>query len=235
MQFFQNNNNFRNFEQIIKESASGIQALGVIESPGKVLKANLNYALLASGITSPIEVAKPKFNSNSVARIIARRQKQNTIEEGTIFEFEVYFKPNQKVFNESLYEAQFQRVIEMAATYGGAVITVEGHSDPMGYLRKKKAGEVVYVLNQIKQSAKNLSMTRAQEVRNAILAYGLSKKAVMDTSQFAVIGHGIANPKTSICGVDPCAPKTKDEWLSNMRVVFRIIQLEAEEDVFMPL
>lgn len=235
MQFFQNDNNFRNFEQIVKESAAGVQALGVIKSPGKVLKAKLNYALLASGITAPVEVNKPKFNSNSVARVIERRQKQNSLDEGTIFEFEVYFKPNQKAFNESLYEEQFQRVVEMAATYGGAVITVEGHSDPMGYLRKKKEGEVVYVLNQIKQSAKNLSMTRAQEVRNAIVGYGIDKRAVMDSSQFAVIGHGIANPKTHICGVDPCAPKTKDEWLSNMRVVFRIIQLEAEEDVFMPL
>lgn len=235
MQFFQNDNNFRNFEQIVKESAAGVQALGVIKSPGKVLKAKLNYALLASGITAPVEVNKPKFNSNSVARVIERRQKQNSLDEGTIFEFEVYFKPNQKAFNESLYEEQFQRVVEMAATYGGAVITVEGHSDPMGYLRKKKEGEVVYVLNQIKQSAKNLSMTRAQEVRNAIVGYGIDKRAVMDSSQFAVIGHGIANPKTHICGVDPCAPKTKNEWLSNMRVVFRIIQLEAEEDVFMPL
>jgi len=235
MQFFQNDNNFRNFEQITKESASGVQALGIIQSPGKVLKAKLNYALLANGVTSPIEVKKPKFDSNSVARVIDRRQKQNTLDEGTIFEFEVYFKPNQKVFNESLYEEQFQRVVEMAATYGGAVITVEGHSDPMGYLRKKKEAETIYVLNQIKQSAKNLSMTRAQEVRNAIVNFGKNKKAVMDSSQFAVIGHGIANPKTNICGADPCAPKTKDEWLSNMRVVFRIIQLEAEEDVFMPL
>lgn len=57
----------------------------------------------------------------------------------------------------------------------------------------------------------------------------------MDTAQFASIGHGIAQPSTGVCGSDPCAPKTKDEWRSNMRVEFRIIQVEAESEVFMPL
>ena len=182
-----------------------------------------------------MEPEKPKFDSNSVARVVERRQKQNTLSDDTIFEFEVYFRPNQQVFNESLYEEQFQRVMEMSATYGGAVITVEGHSDPMGYLRKKKTGETSFILNQVKQSAKNLSLTRAQTVRDAIIKFGQEKNASMDASQFAVIGHGIANPNTGLCGQDPCAPKSEKEWLSNMRVVFRIIQVEAEEDVFSPL
>ena len=123
----------------------------------------------------------------------------------------------------------------MAATYGGAVITVEGHSDPMGYLKKKKQGQQPFVLNQTKQAAKNLSLTRAQEVRDAIINFGKTKGATMDPSQFAFMGLGISSPKTGLCGVDPCAPKTEQEWLSNMRVVFRIIQVEAEEDVFSPL
>lgn len=41
--------------------------------------------------------------------------------------------------------------------------------------------------------------------------------------------------KTGMCGNEPCAPATESEWRSNMRVVFRIIQLEAESDVFQPL
>lgn len=235
VQFFQKKNNFRNFEQIVKESAAGVKALGVIKLVGKVLKAELNYAMLAGGITNTSLVEKPRFDSNSVARVVERRQKQNTLADDTIFEFEVYFKPNQKVFNESLYQDKFKRVTEMAATYGGAVITVEGHSDPMGYLKKKKKGDTSYILNQVKQAARNLSLTRAQTVRDAIIEYGKQQKASMDPSQFAVIGHGIASPNTGLCGQDPCAPQTKAQWLSNMRVVFRIIQVEAEEDVFTPL
>ena len=49
------------------------------------------------------------------------------------------------------------------------------------------------------------------------------------------VGRGITAPRTGLCGSTPCPPKTKDEWLSNMRVVFRIIQIEAEESVFTPL
>jgi ABC-type nitrate/sulfonate/bicarbonate transport system substrate-binding protein len=235
VQFFQNPNNFRNFEQINKESAQALKALGIIQSPGIVLNAKLNYALLSGGVSNTSAAEVDKFDQQKVAKIVERRQKQNTLKDSTIFEFEVYFKPNQKVFNESLYEAQFKKVMEMSATYGGAVITIEGHSDPMGYLRKKKAGDTAFVLNQIKQSAKNLSMTRAQQVRNAVINYSKVQKITLDQTQFAVIGHGITNPNTGICGMDPCAPKSEKQWLSNMRVVFRIIQIEAEEAAFSPL
>jgi hypothetical protein len=57
----------------------------------------------------------------------------------------------------------------------------------------------------------------------------------MDTSQFATIGVGFNNPITGMCGSLPCAPKSEAEWLSNMRVVFRIQQLQAEASVFRPL
>ena len=34
---------------------------------------------------------------------------------------------------------------------------------------------------------------------------------------------------------DPCPPKTEAEWQSNMRVEFRILQVEAEASAFKPL
>ncbi|NCT48501.1 MAG: nitrate ABC transporter substrate-binding protein, partial [Paraglaciecola sp.] len=235
VQFFQNGNNFRNFTNVAKESADGVQALGLISAPGTLKNAGLNYALLASGIATAAP-EKPKFDSNAVAQVLDNKQKQGSLENATIFEFEVYFKPNQQVFDASLYANEFQKVFEMASTYGGAIITVEGHSDPLGYLKKKKEDESNFVLNQIKTSAKNLSLTRANQVRQSIVDYMQGKKgAGMDESQFGVIGHGIELPKTGICGSDPCAPKTEKEWLSNMRVVFRILQVEAEESVFTPL
>ena len=51
----------------------------------------------------------------------------------------------------------------------------------------------------------------------------------------AVVGHGIAKPRGGLCGDDPCPPKNEREWRDNMRVEFRIIQVEAESDVFKPL
>jgi outer membrane protein OmpA-like peptidoglycan-associated protein len=105
----------------------------------------------------------------------------------------------------------------------------------MGYLRKQKEGAPVLVLGQVKQSAKNLSISRAQEVRDNIVQYASAKGIALDSSQFAVIGHGISAPKTGICGDLPCAPKNEEQWRSNMRVEFRIIQVEAEESAFNPL
>ncbi|HDZ9335912.1 TPA: OmpA family protein [Vibrio cholerae] len=232
--FFTDANNFRNFDQVVAESAEGIKQLGMVQSTGKVLKADLNYAMLSNGVTTST-IKKPAFDSNQVAKVVETKQKMGTLDDSTVFEFEIFFKPNQNDFNESLYQDQFKRVTQLAQTYAGAVITVEGHSDPMGYLRKKNGGESVFVLNQIKQSAKNLSMTRAQEVRDSIVDYGSTHNVSLDLSQFSVVGHGISNPKTGICGSDPCAPKTEKEWLSNMRVVFRILQVEAEESAFSPL
>ena len=119
-------------------------------------------------------------------------------------------------------------MIEYATTYGGAIITVEGHSDPLEYLKKKKAGTVELILRQIKQSAKNLSLSRANQVRQNIIDYSKSKGIILDESQFAVLGHGIMSPVGGMCGEDPCAPKNEKEWLSNMRVVFKILQVEGE-------
>ena len=99
----------------------------------------------------------------------------------------------------------------------------------------KKKKQPTVVLGRIKQSARNLSLGRAQSVRDAIIGYANAQGIPMDPAQFATVGHGISQPNTGICGSDPCAPKNADEWRSNMRVKFRIIQVEAESDVFAPL
>jgi len=112
---------------------------------------------------------------------------------------------------------------------------VEGHSDPLGYLRKLKENAPPLVLGQVKQSARNLSLSRAQAVRDSIVQYATGKGTSLDPSQFAVVGHGIAQPKSGMCGSEPCAPKNEQEWRSNMRVEFRILQVEAEDAVFKPL
>jgi outer membrane protein OmpA-like peptidoglycan-associated protein len=236
-QFFQNQNNFRNFTTVAKESAEGVARMALVsgDSPPLLTKAKLNYAMLASGVTAT-SVEKPKFNSGEVARVLGNKQKTSGLEDSTLFEFEVYFKPNQQTFNSALYTNEFQRVFELASTYGGAIITVEGHSDPSGYLKAKKAGHINTSLNQLKSSALNLSLSRANQVRDAVVGYIVNDKSgSIDPSQLAVLGHGITSPKTGVCGSDPCAPKTEQEWLSNMRVVFRLIQLEAEDSVFTPL
>src|SRR4029079_14646856 len=148
------------------------------------------------------------------------------LQEGELFSFEVFFKPNQDKITADLDGDAFKKVASLAATYGGAIITVEGHSDPMAYLRAKRDGSPDVVLGRTQQSAKNLSLSRAIAVRDSLIPYARSQCVALAPTQFAVVGHGITQPKTGICGSDPCAPKSETEWQSNMRGAIRIIHVK---------
>jgi outer membrane protein OmpA-like peptidoglycan-associated protein len=235
VKFFNNASYPRRMDVLNKEIQAGLAQLGLVKGNVLFAKADWNYALLQAGLTNTGKTQAPKFDQSKVAAVVNKRQQQGSLASGELFKFEVYFAPNQKSFSVDFYKDAFEKVINLASTYGGAVITVEGHSDPMGYLRKQKEGVPQLVLGQVKQSAKNLSLGRAQAVRDNIIQYSSAKGVLLDASQFAVIGHGISSPNSGICGNLPCAPKTDKEWRSNMRVEFRIIQIEAEETAFKPL
>lgn len=235
VKFLSNASYPRRMEVLNKEIQGGLAQLGLVKGDVLFTKADWNYALLQAGLTNTGKTQAPKFDQSKVASVVNKRQQQGALSKGELFKFEVYFAPNQKSFSVNFYKDAFEKVIDLASTYGGAVITVEGHSDPMGYLRKHKEGVPQLVLGQIKQSAKNLSLGRAQAVRDNIIQYSSAKGILLDASQFAVVGHGISSPNSGVCGNLPCAPKSEQDWRSNMRVQFRIIQIEAEESVFKPL
>ena len=230
-QFFNDARYPRNFEALTKATTSSLYSLGLLASKTP----SLDKASAAFSSASQSQVAAPRFDRDKVSAVVSRRQQQGALSDSELFSFEVFFAPNQNTFSADQYQAEFDRVVELASTYGGAIITVEGHSDPMGYLRAKKEGQQPVVLGRIKQSARNLSITRAQAVSSSVMEYAQNRGVVLDASQFEPIGHGIAQPATGVCGADPCAPKSEKEWRSNMRVMFRIIQVEAESDVFRPL
>jgi ABC-type nitrate/sulfonate/bicarbonate transport system substrate-binding protein/outer membrane protein OmpA-like peptidoglycan-associated protein len=232
--FFANPDYPRSFQRLTREIQGSFTAMGLLEAPVSLEQTKWDYAKLGQGLTAGATTGV-RFDSEQVAAVVARRQQQGTLAAGEIFSFEIFFKPNQNSFSVDLYKDAFDKVIDLASTYGGALITIEGHSDPMGYLRKKQAGESELVLGRIKQSAKNLSLSRAVAVRDAIVTHAKSAGISLDPSQLAVVGHGIADPKSGLCGTDPCAPKSEREWRDNMRVEFRVIQVEAEESVFRPL
>lgn len=233
--FFSDENYRRNFTNRNNEIQKAFVNMGLLSKSVTLQNADWDYSQFMRGISATGTVESPRFDESQVASVVARRQQQGTLREGELFAFEVFFKPNQNSFSYDLYQDAFDKVIDLAATYGGAIITVEGHSDPLGYLRKKKDGNSEVVLRQIKQSAKNLSVTRAGVVRDSIISYAQSKHVSLDKSQFAIVGHGISQPRNGICGNEPCAPKTEKEWRDNMRVEFRIIQVEAESEVFREL
>ena len=217
-----------------KEVDEALIGAGLRTKPLAYAHAKWNFDALKGGLSSVAAAESPRFNAPAVAQVATQRTQKGGLAEGQLFTFEVQFKPNQDAFTVAQYEKDFERAVNLAATYGGAVITIEGHADPLAFLQRKKAGETEVVLGRIRQAAKNLSFTRANGVRDGLIKYGKDRGVVLDASQFVVVGHGIEKPKNGLCAGDPCAPKNEPEWLANMRVEFRIIQVEAEASVFRP-
>ena len=232
--FFNNKNFPRRFDVLNQEIQTALIGIGLTKQKLAIDQAGWDFDTLKTGLSHTTIAETPRFDKDQVSRVVARRSEQEKLSEGELFSFEVFFKPNQNDFIAKDYAKEFERAIALASTYGGAVITVEGHADPLAYIKKKTAGESDLVLNRVRQSAKNLSLTRANAVRDSLIQFGTAQGLKLDTSQFAAIGHGINKPRLGMCGSEPCAPKSEQEWLSNMRVEFRLIQVEAEESVFRP-
>lgn len=234
--FFSNPTYPRRMEALLEEMQGPFARLGLIKDPVEALTGDFNYEDLREGLINPESEQGPKFNQAEIAKVIGRRAEQGTLSEGELMPaFEINFGPNQSSFNSEVYKEQFDRVVKLASTYGGAVITVEGHSDPLAYVDKKKAGESEMVLNRMRQAGKNLSLNRAISVQDSIVAYAKGQGVTLSPEQFTTIGHGYSQPKTGLIGNTPIRPANKQEWLSNMRVVFRIVNVEAEASVFNPL
>ena len=232
--FFGDPKNPRSFDALGAEIDEALVAAGLRAKPAAYAHAKWDYNALKAGLANTEGVEAPRFDAPTVTQVVTRRAQKDQLEQGQLFTFAVQFKPNQNTFTASEYGKEFERAINLAATYGGAVITVEGHADPLAYVRTKKQGETELVLSRIRQSARNLSLTRANAVRDSVVEYAKQKGVRLDPSQLAVVGHGIDRPKSGMCGTDPCPPATEAQWLANMRVEFRIIQVEAEENVFKP-
>lgn len=230
--FFTGKGTTRSFERVNNEIQGGFKSMGLMTANVTLQNAKWNYANLAKGLSNASRIPdKPKFDTQKVTSKVEQKisvEPTTWAEEGTLFQIEINFDPNQSDFSDSRYAADFQKALEISETYGGSLIIVEGHSDPLGILKAKQGGRSSVEVAQMEQQAKNLSLERSQSVRTSFLKYCNKKGMKIDESQFVSVGMGIAAPKFN-------PPRTKDEWAANRRVVFRIKQIEAELDEFVPL
>ncbi|MFP4476815.1 MAG: hypothetical protein ACLFOY_14750 [Desulfatibacillaceae bacterium] len=224
----------RGFVSVNNEIQSTFVDIGIMNKAYSLAMANWEYDNFSEGLFDQRRADLPGFDDNQAARVVQDMKQTGDLDRKTLIDFDINFKPNQRTFSEEEYAQEFKRAVDFASTYGGAVLTVEGHSDPLNYLRKKAKGEPAHTLRSIRQAARNLSVNRAIQVRDAIIAFAGERGVTLDESQFVVVGNGISEPRTGMCGGDPCPPRTEAEWLSNMRVNFRIVQVEAEASVFTP-
>lgn len=237
--FFTGKGTTRNFETLTNEIQPAFISMKLMTKRIKLHSANWDYAKLANGlqhatVTAPTVVAQT-FDIKKVAAKVENqinnavvKGEMSSWEENTLFTIEINFQPNDSVFPAAQYANDFQEALSRAQTYGGSLITIEGHADPMGVLKAKKDGKSEAEINQIIQVNKNLSLRRANKVRASFIQFCKNKGFKINESQFTAVGLGNKAPKYA-------NPRTKEEWLANMRVVFRIKQVEAELSDFQPL
>lgn len=235
-------NNPRGWLGVNNEVQSSLASLGLSDRAYTLGHAAWDYTSMTEGLENTSGVEQPTFNASAVAALVSERQKTGTLDTGELYSFEIFFGPDQNTFPADRYADDFKQLIDFAQAYGGAIITVEGHSDPLGFLMaqnpsrfgKSEKPATRLALRKQGQALRNLSATRATAARDALMEYaGDIVHVNMDPSQFTIVAQGIDDPKTGVCDTNlPCAPKTEAEWKSNMRVVFRIIAVPTESNVF---
>ena len=238
--FFTGKGTTRNFTTLNSEIQKSFKSLGILTTSTTLVSANWDYAQLASGLkyAGSTATVEQKFDDQKVAKAVENKimaEATEWEEEGTLFVVEINFEPNQSDFSSAKYSGDFAKALDIAETNSGALVIIEGHSDPLGILKAEKAlannepdHKSQAEINQMKQRVKSLSLERAQNVRTSFLNYCKKQGVNIDASQFVAVGMGDKSPKYN-------PPRTNDEWNANRRVVFRIKQVEAELDEFSPL
>ena len=235
--FFADLNYPRSFDNIAREDGQMLRAAGLVNATYRLRAADWDWQAQTS-VADVAAVPAPRFDQGATARVVGQIAGQNRQGDDTLFEFPIYFAVGQKSFPAAQYADAFDKVIDLANTYAGAVITVEGHADPQAFLdqvdrmRKDPSAASPLLLTRLAQSGKNLSVGRATSVIAAVVAAAQAKGVALDRSQFVPQGLGYDQPATGLCGDLPCRPKNEREAASNRVVNFRVLNVEAETDSF---
>lgn len=236
IKFFNNEKWSRNFKNLNKEVSNNYNKFDIAKSNGSFDFEKWNYDQMKSGITT-MTVDKERYSAQEYSKIsqsVTNKAANDSLDESALFSFKINFEPNKAEINSVLFSNEFKRVLELMNKYAGAVVTVEGHADPLEYLKAKKNNQPANILSRIRQSAKSTSLARSNSVIQEIIKYAEENGHVLDKSQFISIGYGFEKPltgKNDVTG-EPLNIKSKEDWLSNMRVEFKLINIESEASEF---
>lgn len=215
--------------EVLSEEISGILiGAGVLDHPVTLRTAGWDYAALAEGLSDVSERQIAAFDTEAVAAEVKSLRERGALEDAVRLAFEVQYEPGSAEFSTEAYRSFFEEVIRLAATYGAATFVVEGHADPLHFLRRERAGADPIELRAIRTQAKNLSLERAQKLVSALMAYGAEHGVALNRDQFTVDGVGIESPKAPV-------PATEAQWRSNMRARTLVLHVLAEATEFSPL
>lgn len=230
--FFTGTGTTRSFAVLKEEIQQSFIELGLLKAKAPLSTANWDYTRLANGLVNVdlTAVPKPAFDATKTQaavenKIATELDKWN--EDGSLYQFEVYFPPKAANFDPASYEDAFKKALELSSTFGGALVVIEGHNAPDAINQAKAQGRSATEIGLIEQAARNLSLNRSVAVRKAYLDFCKKKGLVVDESQFIAVGMGVKSPKFA-------NPSTEQEWNANRRVVFRVKAVETEFDTFKP-
>ncbi len=218
----------RRFDVLTSEINAALIGADVIERPVELNLPGWDFRALADGLNDLTDREIAAFDPEAAAAAVQRLRRTGQLDANTKIDFSVFFEPDSNSFPAELYANDFEEILRLAATYSGAIITVEGHADPLFYLRKERDGASNQELKAIRTSALNLSLDRAISVVDALESYAGGEEIRINRNQFTVDGVGINSPLHN-------PPGTEAEWRENMRVVFRILTTQAEATEFSPL
>lgn len=218
----------RRFDVLLEEVNVALRGADRLDAPANLSVAEWDFSALTEGLSDLDERQIAAFNPEAAAAAVQKLRRTGQLDANTKIDFEVYFEPDSTSFPIALYASDFEEILRLASTYSGAIITVEGHSDPLHFLRREKAGAENAELRAIRTSTQNLSLDRAIAVVEALTGYSDQLGVRMNRDQFTVDGVGIATPRHN-------PPQTEAEWRENMRVVFRVLTVQAEATTFSPL
>ena len=124
--FLYSKTNLNNFDRKVSKLVTQYKQAGLIED------GSLYIVATDWGVKTSNKAVIKDVSSEVAARITQEVIKLDDAGQGQVLMGEsISFQPNQSVFSESKYGSDFQKAIEQAATYGGAVFKVVGNTDPM--------------------------------------------------------------------------------------------------------
>lgn len=130
--FFHQKNNLNGFDSFMKSAQDLAVAQGYAAKKTTLLPSAIDFNSKAFiGYLTRTEVEEgERFRGEAVVKEIEELSLGGGLDDRTIVSFTINFDPNQTDFTRVEYDADYQRVVEMADKYGNAVIAIRGHADP---------------------------------------------------------------------------------------------------------
>ena len=225
----------RSFRAVVNAGQTAMVEAGLLEAAVALNGPEIDFASLGDDIWDKRRVEASGFDQDAATAAI-RAMSNEEIEGNTIADVTILFEPNQASFPVEQYRDAFEAALEKSRVYAGAVLSIEAHSSYLGYLRGVlQDGWQPPRQKRELASLRNTSTARALAVRDALVETAGQMGVPIDESQITINGRGIEDPLGGFCDDLPCPPRTEQEWRESRRVVFRVIGMESEAEVFTPL